>query len=673
MNKNKNKNKNKNVIDRINKYLKQIDLIDLYITKNICKLIKKKSDYDFISKNIFLLGFVNKNRKNSLRVLLDNSEYFIVRKLIKENPEILNYKSFNEINLFQMIIAIEYFHDLIIDILQKYNYDLVLKIITNKDSNLTNSIDLLISIIIVNENLFIKNINENNKNDENISFIKIKKMLKLINEFNREDLTMVISKLCARISNSMLLLDILKYINPNNIDIYPDKSLLTCIDYLIINENYPVLNYLVPKINFIYFINIENNFLFELIENYFKNDGLEKNKFIKLIFDILSKSNLSKIKNKKNENIFFKILEYFTIDPNLITKYIEHIDIYEKNIDGLNIYKIINDKYGNILKKSNINKKIKYINFSDLLEPTEIGLFSSDILHNMLYTIVILQKYKNLIIPYYFQTKEYNQIQKKYIDMSNNEKYVLSFLKLYFNFFNSWLPYIIIWKNKYNYYLDENLINFILQNKNIDFIYIRLSISLIENLESENIRHANLILIDNKRKIIERFEPYGEINYFNSYDINLMIEDKLAKPIGYEFKFIQSYPGFQTRSDESNKYNKVYGDPFGFCLAWCLLYLETRLILDKSNNLINPIDAINNYIIDKFKKDYHDIQKDNQNNLYMIFIRYYGKKLDSEKNKLLKKMDIEPSILYNVDITSNNYKNIIKKINMELYEIKKRS
>ena len=93
----------KNVNDRINKYLKQIDLIDLYITKNICEIIKKRNDYNFISKNIFLLGFVNKNRKNSLRVLLDNSEYFIVLKLIKDNPEILNYKSSNEINLFQMI------------------------------------------------------------------------------------------------------------------------------------------------------------------------------------------------------------------------------------------------------------------------------------------------------------------------------------------------------------------------------------------------------------------------------------------------------------------------------------------------------------------------------------------------------------------------------------------
>lgn len=661
------KNK-KNVIKEINRYLKQVDLVDFYITKNICEIIKNKKEYNFIKDNIFLLGFVNKNRKNSLRVLLDNSEYEVIKELIKYNPEILNYKSSNEINLFQMMIVIEYFYDFIIKILKNYNYELVLKIISNKDIHSVTSVDLLISMITVNQDIFINSID---KIDKYKPYIKIKEILKLINELGREDLTMVITKLCGVINNSILLLEILKYIDPDNIDIYPDKSLLTCIDYLIINENYPVLNYLIPRVNYIYFINTENNFLFELIDNFSKHDGFDKEKFIGLIFDILSKSNISKIKNIKNENIFFKIFQYYIINPNLLNQYIQHIDIYEKNIDGQNIYEIIKEKYGDKFKlnKSIIEKQIKLVDFSILLESTDIGLFGSDILHNMIYTIIILQKYSNLMIPYYFQSKEYNQKQLNYLNMSNNERYVLSFIKLYFKNFNPWIPFIIIWKNKNNYYLDENLLKSILENKHIDFLYIRLSISLMESTEGENLRHANIILIDNKRKIIERFEPYGEINYFNSQDINLMIEERLVKPLGYIFKFVQPYPGFQTRSDESNKYNKVYGDPSGFCLAWCLLYIETKLMLEKNNEeQVNPIDSINRYIIEKFLKDFPDLHK--ENNPYMIFIRYYGKKLDSEKNKLLKKLDIEPSILYNVDITQNNYKNIIKKINMELYKIK---
>ena len=52
----------------------------------------------------------------------------------------------------------------------------------------------------------------------------------------------------------------------------------------------------------------------------------------------------------------------------------------------------------------------------------------------------------------------------------------------------------------------------------------------------------------------------------------------------------------------------------------------------------------------------------------MIFIRYYAKKLDTEKNNLLKKLDIEPKLLYNADITQDKYKSILKKINTELYK-----
>ncbi len=75
----------------IKDYLKQVDMIDLYITKNICNIVKNKKEFDYIKSNIFLLGFNNKNRKNSLRVLLDNSDYLVIEELITHNNEILNY------------------------------------------------------------------------------------------------------------------------------------------------------------------------------------------------------------------------------------------------------------------------------------------------------------------------------------------------------------------------------------------------------------------------------------------------------------------------------------------------------------------------------------------------------------------------------------------------------
>ncbi len=649
---------------KIDKYLNQVDLIDLYITKNICKIIKNKQEFNFIKENIFLLGFLNKNRKNSLNILLDNSEFDVVKKLIKSNPEILNYKNKSEVNLFQSILLIEYFYDFIIEIIEKFNYDLVFKIITSKDINNSNSIDLLISIIVVNTNTFEKNINNLDKNN---SYQKIKKILKLIYKLGDEEKTLLVTKLCDLINSQQILLDLLKYINPQNIDLYPDNKMLTCVDILLVKEYYLILDFMLPRINYIYFVNTENNFLFQFIDNMNTYDGTTGENFVKLMFEMLSKSNISKIKNNKNENIFFKIFEYYKLNPKIIKKYIKHIDIYELNIYNQNIFDIIKNKYTKI--KINEKKyKIPKLNFNLLLEPTDIGIFGSDLIHNMIYTNIILAKYSDVIIPYFFQSKNYHEQQIILFQMSNNEKFVLSLLKMYFNYFNPWVPFIIIWKNKNNYYFDENLLNFILDNKNNKYIYVRLSLNMIENDSGETLRHANVILIDNVNKIIERFEPYGEINYFNSEDINLMLQERLAKPIGYTFKFIQPYPGFQSRSDEFNKYNKVYGDPNGFCLAWCLLYIETKLLLEKEypDKNINPIDVINNYIITEFKKDYPSVTK-SQSNLYMMFIRYYAKKLDDEKNKFLKKIDVDPAILYNTDIIQDKYLQIVKKINIELH------
>ena len=51
------------------KYLTLIDLIDIYITKNISDIIKNKEEYEVIKNNIFLLGFINKIGKNSLEIL----------------------------------------------------------------------------------------------------------------------------------------------------------------------------------------------------------------------------------------------------------------------------------------------------------------------------------------------------------------------------------------------------------------------------------------------------------------------------------------------------------------------------------------------------------------------------------------------------------------------------
>ena len=59
-------------------------------------------------------------------------------------------------------------------------------------------------------------------------------------------------------------------------------------------------------------------------------------------------------------------------------------------------------------------------------------------------------------------------------------------------------------------------------------------------------------------------------------------------------------------------------------------------------------------------------------NIYMCFIRYYGKNLDNEKNKLLKKLKINKQLLYQNNIDNIKYKEIINKLNKELINIIKK-
>ena len=661
-----------NKILSIEKCLKPVDLIDFYITKNILKLIKNNRTLEFIKNNIFLLGITNKNNKNSLIILLENSEYEIVHNLIIYNMEILSYRNIHENNLLKFLLAYSYFYEFIIYYIEKSDFDFAVKILTDCNIQGVNFIDNL--VILIN----LGNINYKEKIIDDL-LIKLLIIGKNIYLLDYEKKIFFITKLSKSIKNEKYLLYILNFFNINNFDIYPDSNMLNCIDYLILSEFFIVLEYLLDKINYIEFINIDNNLIFSFLQN--SNIDI-KNKS-NIIFKILSKSNISKFKNNKNQNIFYFLIKDFGISIDVLIKFIDIVNIYEQDIYGQSLFDIINKLFSkkdlnllnsiinkNSLKSHNsefekINNKI---NIKDKLIKSNIGIFTSNIINNMLYTIVILKSnYKYINVPYFKQSNEYKLDQEIMINMSNNEKNILTNLKSYFTNFNTWMPHLILWKNKYNYWIDPNLINIIKQKqKSINFIYIKLSVYLLDNT---NTRHSNCIMVDNVNKIVERFEPYGEMIFTNSSDINIMIDTQIAKPLGYKFVFVQPYPGFQSRSDEYAKYNKTYGDPMGFCLAWSFLYIHIKLELFKYKSKVNPIDYINWYIINKFEKDFDIDSIQNKTNKYILFIRYFALYLDREKNILIKGYKLDPGLSYQADLNIDFHNNLITNINLDLENI----
>lgn len=289
----------------------------------------------------------------------------------------------------------------------------------------------------------------------------------------------------------------------------------------------------------------------------------------------------------------------------------------------------------------------------------------------MIYTLILLKKYKNFKIPCLEISLNDLKNLQIYLNCSNNDRDIMSVIKYYFYNHPAFLIYIIIWKNFDNYYINNNLINYIILNKNEKrFIFIKISI-IISTINGKT-RHANIILIDNNKKIVERFEPYGELLYSTSNDLNFFIKKNICDEIGYEFNFVQSYPGFQSRSNEFENLNRSYGDPGGFCLAWCFLYLEVRLKYSELG--LEPqsyINLINNYIINIFSKDFKSVANDDQQNIYLTFIRYYAKKLDTEKNNIIKSYNVPTNIIYHINLNNKNFKKIINKLNHTLIKLVK--
>jgi hypothetical protein len=179
--------------------------------------------------------------------------------------------------------------------------------------------------------------------------------------------------------------------------------------------------------------------------------------------------------------------------------------------------------------------------------------------------------------------------------------------------------------------------------------------------------------------IIERFDPLGNESY--KYNIDSILEEELTWNTGLTYKSTKDYLphiSFQTLAHDTNIYNRKNGDPGGFCLAWCFLYLEMKIyyeeqITNQSSEFesMQVIKIINNYIINKFNKDFPNLKMDEQQNLYLAFIRYYAKGLDKEKNKLIKSYGLNISTIYHLDLDDKIHKKIIYNLNVDIKNINK--
>ena len=668
----------------INEYLRETTSIDYYITENIISLVLDENFIKTLKRNTILLGKTNKIGDNSINILLENGKYEFIKDFIEFDIKILDIKNRRQKNTLQILLIYPEMYEYLIEIITKLierNPLFLNKLIKNEDIFKKNFIDNCVEIIKINTDInkvnkileiigYIRNFNENYNKNINFS-------------------TDILNKLCKEIDNNDYLILIIKFLDLNNLEIFPDGNDNLCFDYLVSKKDPNIWNLLetiLERTTYIKFVNKENNIIFSLlytIDPILEGNPLLKDKISNILTEIILKSNIFRIRDKYNNNFLMLLINKFNFSQESLKKLLKNnnFDLYEYNYPPngeekrTNIYNILLEKYGDKVVKSldliteknkNYEKYFKIIRKK--LISTNVGLFISNTMNNMIFTLNLLKKYKNLSIP----NMEYNDTviinELNYIETANNLNDMLGLINIYKNDYYIISNHIIIWVDENNFYLDnslkkfieKSLLNYNEKNNNKRFIYIKLSIIVLKN----NLRHANLLIIDLEKRIIERFEPYGEIYYSSTLMIDTTLNDELAIPNNLKYISIQPYPGFQTKSNELDVKNRSQGDPDGFCLAWCFLFLELKLELEELES-IEIIKIINKYIKEKFDKDFKEV-KNNQENLYLTFIRYYSKRLDKEQNKKKLKYGLNRNIIYKMDLNDNDYNIVVKKINNDI-------
>jgi len=392
---------------------------------------------------------------------------------------------------------------------------------------------------------------------------------------------------------------------------------------------------------------LENKKMDIFIENHKKKKPIDyiSNKKLVPFLDIVTNSfinhyNISDICNStKKEECFNQIKQY--ILKNKISFYKEDANTDEKNQIEL------------------------------IVSPNAIkGKFNSDVLHNVVYTTIILERNKNLGIPF----QHYNKTKAATLQMlitntnflytSQEGSVIYELVDIYHDYFFIIAPYLILWRNKNLYYIDK-YIDFYTQkclnSDKIRFIFFKLTL-----ISSGTGTHANIIIFDKETGILERFEPYGIIPYLDNDSLDHMIKDKIGgflkdylKKRNKNLKYYgpnEMFEGvsFQILSNDTSSKVKKMGDPRGFCLAWTLWYLEMRI----KNPSVNPKTLIQK-AVDKIKGI---DDKKYRSHIFINFIRNYAASLDEDKNKILIKSGIDKEHVYNLEFNEEDNKKLFNEI-----------
>jgi hypothetical protein len=169
---------------------------------------------------------------------------------------------------------------------------------------------------------------------------------------------------------------------------------------------------------------------------------------------------------------------------------------------------------------------------------------------------------------------------------------------LYSHFISDY--YITIDFNTFTYVIPNHIIDKLNEcktNRNIRFYVIPIILKF-----TDEDSHANVLIVDNKTKTIEMYEPHGskflsnDIFYEFEFHIKNLIGHILSRRVHFKFKNVHyKCPiGFQTKQTKLNRNT-------GHCVAWTLFFIHVRLY-NLDLNTTDIIDILDNFDANKLDR-----------------------------------------------------------------------
>lgn len=347
--------------------------------------------------------------------------------------------------------------------------------------------------------------------------------------------------------------------------------------------------------------------------SFINKDGIDYLGLILIVNnDKFEKINEYILKNSSDDS-FSRNLSFLINKP--FEKYHKYLD--NKNLDVTQqVLESADEKWKSYLSKFKKYKEVTDINLEQgkYQHVTKFTATDTDL---MLYFVYLDQKYKNLYIP---------RIKN---DTSGRTE----------------LPWEITYDDTTNILNIHPDINLLIETNKKNYEYGVVFLGL--TLDEQKLRHANVLFYDFKNSTVERFEPYGDSGIDEKLDDYL--DEELTWNTGLTYlrpKDFLNKPGYQLISNEGVEQLKP-GDFGGFCLGWCMWYVEHRL----KNSNISP-KILNQKTMEKML--HLDVT-------FTEYIRNYSNKLFDLKFKIAKdKIKINEKNISNLYLSREDENKIIK-------------